>query len=131
MTSLRNLGKIIQTQILYGLSFLPPPPPPSNGGMQLAVYSVPPLIAFMYHKEILQKIRECGNILVEQFMEKWRIVMNLGKYVRVRRQRQKHIVHLTDEIYNHFVEPTFISEVITPLENEFSEEQKKEKSFIV
>lgn len=130
MTSLRNLGKIIQTQILYGLSFLPPPPPPSNGGMQLAVYSLPPLL-FLFRNEIFRGMRECGNLLIERFKEKWRIVMNLGKYVRVRRQRQKPIVHLTDEIYNHFVEPTFVSEVITPLENEFSEEQKKEKSFIV
>jgi hypothetical protein len=127
--TLRNLGKTIQTQILYGLSFLPPPPPPSNVGMQLAVYSLPPLL-FLFRNEIFRGMRECGNLLIERFKEKWQDAMIFGKYFKFRIRRQKPTLRLTDKIYNQYVEPAVISEVITPLENEYPKENK-DGSFVV
>lgn len=122
--ALRNIGKTIHKQIMYGLTFIPPPPP-SNGGMKLVAYSVPPLVAFLFRDEIFEGIRKCGNILIERFLEKWQI-LNIGKYIkfRVRKQPSIQFKESTQE------EPTYISEVITPLENEYPKENK-DGSFVV
>jgi hypothetical protein len=121
--SLRNLGKTIQTQILYGLTFLPPPPPPPKGGMQLAVYSVPPLL-FLFRNQIMGIMKNCGNVLIEQFREKWENVRIFGRYFIFRVRKKKPQLKLTDNIHNQYIEPTLISEVITPLENEYPIENK-------